>query len=1603
MSGKESKRSKARRKLYSAPTSAPTSSPCWPSATAFSSSAPTPFQPFGNGVTMNVNDVATEFGLAVQSNQADAEKITELMDAPIDLDIAAHAISRGPNPYLDRCVHCSALRPDTQEGDEGLELLDLQLDGNTVISNLENNQPFSSFKLEIWTCAKCRKEAKNFQPSFLAYDLPFANEKEIINPLSFTKIKEENMNDGCEREELQDNWVELRSIVKDLYACEEEPALTPEHENRLQFLVDKLCRIDPHQLFLVLESQIREIVCEIKTSLLAKLKENGCDKPELALDFTSSLLSHYDLLTKKAHLLAQYLGGLSSHLKRFEVTWELLNKHLFHSIAHNDPAISNCGPTILEQLRQGSVQYERSKDDPYCSVRKRLLKFQEEMSVVVVVWRDCQQLIENYCHEEVKNTHKHVSSKTRSFISQQRQLLKDHLLKEPFSGEALTETMKNLMAGHKSSMERVMCRRCKRERCTCDECTITHRITCGIINSNISGEHPPNAFNFALDHTRNVMDITPPSMSSTTSSSGSVSPINIDDKLTTLFDHRDEFGDALLNCEDREGKAPSMNGDGNFENGEDDEADDEDEGDEDEYGDIQDVGSDEPHSLQDPAFLWEAMQEHRREQFRQQHVTFERLNHHNCSRHPGKGDQGCPFQPPINQKLSRELDAELAKSGILPKGAVDFANSDLIGSSEDGSESKGGGTSDNSSNSMNPSLCATCQCHACLKQSGHVVSTSLPLQVAASPSPADLHLYPHIHGLPQQDQKNYMFDLPHLMSSIKLPVKIDFDDTSELQERFYSSDWDSTMHPRPGSLAAQHQHQHHQRLSGHSSDLLPPPASPFTFDLASHLATHTTHTSTTNTTSAFKSVTGKHFASSIMPTLSNIGNITSEGSSVDPTKPLDFASLVKIPQSCLNGTGAFPVSSLSSSTFSCVSASSAPLSSVSGAPTTFSTTTTAKANGTCQGPPCSRPTPLGGNATTSKWEKGHPQHCKKFTGGGHLKQPITSNSAGQQQHPQHNLGARPLSGQPFSNAALKNLFPGHHQLKEDSRMKNGRGGPPCPVPATSGPRPGGLASQVEYGVGGPAPAAPASSSSAPGLACSNPSLNTMVNNIGVGTSSPCNDPECDVHHGDDNCDSVDDSCSEKSSSTTTSNQKEGKYCDCCYCEFFGHNNATSAKTSTNYIETKDRLRKILKKRQNEGKHKPTGGKNGVKQELCSNDIHDPLEKKGLEGLLRFINGTDDNSECKTKEKEVSAKAAKRARQKQKKLEEKAKFAETFHDEPGKAIKQLLDNPSVGNQHGFEIELCVTSSKHEKRPTNDAPRKEVQAEPPPQAATAIASSTASSRSTSHGQVSNNAVGNKTTPMSKASKENIKSNGTADALPRDKQTHQHRQIQQPQQHAPLSQSNAQNLKKQSPQRHQQFQQQPPQKQQGQQKQQVTAKAVNGKSPAVPSAITKSTDSTVPNHTSSNGKSYPPLSCSSNGIRNGQIVNAPPCGISSTSGSLTPALTGPQSKTTSSVMDSPSTGSGSSASQSPSCGTMTTDQGKTQAKSKKKKKNKNGGISCVDEIFMPKSESELDGDVDDFERELEEFKRFCFEPAEPKERRKIAVNVNLKDIFKKKTGLV
>ncbi|XP_042319409.1 protein FAM193A isoform X3 [Sceloporus undulatus] len=150
------------------------------------------------------------------------------------------------------------------------------------------------------------------------------------------------------------------------------------------------------------------------------------------------------------------------------------------------------------------------------------------------------------------------------------------------------------------------------------------------------------------------------------------------------------------------------------------------------------------------------------------------------------------------------------------------------------------------------------------------------------------------------------------------------------------------------------------------------------------------------------------------------------------------------------------------------------------------------------------------------------------------------------------------------------------------------------------------------------------------------------------SSSVCSDPDCEGQHCEhsdiydhphyDGEDSQDyDSCSEHSSSTSTStNQKEGKYCDCCYCEFFGHGGPPAAPTSRNYAEMREKLRLRLTKRKEEQPRK---------SELIL-ERESVVDHRKVEDLLQFINSPEAKPVSSTR-------TAKRARHKQKKLKEKS--------------------------------------------------------------------------------------------------------------------------------------------------------------------------------------------------------------------------------------------------------------------------------------------------------------------------------------------------------------
>ncbi|KAM4621583.1 protein FAM193B [Polymixia lowei] len=151
-------------------------------------------------------------------------------------------------------------------------------------------------------------------------------------------------------------------------------------------------------------------------------------------------------------------------------------------------------------------------------------------------------------------------------------------------------------------------------------------------------------------------------------------------------------------------------------------------------------------------------------------------------------------------------------------------------------------------------------------------------------------------------------------------------------------------------------------------------------------------------------------------------------------------------------------------------------------------------------------------------------------------------------------------------------------------------------------------------------------------------------NVGHLTAGACRDQACKGHklangtlchppseleEGED-----EDSSSERSSCASSStNQKDGKYCDCCYCEFFGHNAPPAAPTSRNYAEIREKLRSRLTRRKEE-----------LPQRQDSDlTVAGTIDNRDVDELLDFINSSEPKPVN-------SAKAAKRARHKQKKKE-----------------------------------------------------------------------------------------------------------------------------------------------------------------------------------------------------------------------------------------------------------------------------------------------------------------------------------------------------------------
>lgn len=158
-------------------------------------------------------------------------------------------------------------------------------------------------------------------------------------------------------------------------------------------------------------------------------------------------------------------------------------------------------------------------------------------------------------------------------------------------------------------------------------------------------------------------------------------------------------------------------------------------------------------------------------------------------------------------------------------------------------------------------------------------------------------------------------------------------------------------------------------------------------------------------------------------------------------------------------------------------------------------------------------------------------------------------------------------------------------------------------------------------------------------------------------------PSSELEEGED-----EDSSSERSSCASSStNQKDGKYCDCCYCEFFGHNAPPAAPTSRNYAEIREKLRSRLTRR---------------KEELPQRQDSDltaagAIDNRDVDELLDFINSSEPKPVN-------SAKAAKRARHKQKKKEKAQQGSmgaagSDPHSDPSESVDEPLPDGSEASR------------------------------------------------------------------------------------------------------------------------------------------------------------------------------------------------------------------------------------------------------------------------------------------------------------------------------------
>ncbi|CAM2725264.1 unnamed protein product [Rotaria socialis] len=188
-------------------------------------------------------------------------------------------------------------------------------------------------------------------------------------------------------------WQDIAHIIKCIYR-ETNKEFTENHSYhdicKAKQSLQILTQSDAESLFNKMEVIVLEYVHEIRNHVLKRSQTCLKTSNDVQL-FISYILDEYNTFIQAAKNVSTIISYLEEqYMQSFHLTWLLYNKHLYEKLVYMDKKIQLSMSTMIDLLQPANDVDNDCSPAEYTQLLNRFLAFDEEMSEIDCLYKDCQ-------------------------------------------------------------------------------------------------------------------------------------------------------------------------------------------------------------------------------------------------------------------------------------------------------------------------------------------------------------------------------------------------------------------------------------------------------------------------------------------------------------------------------------------------------------------------------------------------------------------------------------------------------------------------------------------------------------------------------------------------------------------------------------------------------------------------------------------------------------------------------------------------------------------------------------------------------------------------------------------------------------------------------------------------------------------------------------------------------------------------------------------------------------------------------------------------------------------------------------------------------------